>query len=280
MGPFINHLCNLANRNTCRISNLQVGKPDTIFCIKISSQVKTGAVWRCQFAIVPRTPELALAKEQQLRRSFHQTPGKFPHKMLHCISDKNTYPAKVPLHTQIQISSDFRSFWQCHATAARYGTTYRTKKYQAYIRQDTIPGSNYAKISCKESCFQVLYAQPPRPVLCMPTWTQVSLGSSAPQPASDLASITVLDRPLMRYNIYMIYKNQNHTYHVYSGCGSRIPGTISWTMQIISPRTAVPGLVPARSSAHFETKRSISLAHRLGFPCRHGGYPKLDMYGQ
>ena len=35
---------------------------------------------------------------------------------------------------------------------------------------------------------KVLHAQPPRPVLCMSTWTQVSPGSSVPQPVNDPAS--------------------------------------------------------------------------------------------
>ena len=46
-----------------------------------------------------------------------------------------------------------------------------------------------------ESKIWVLHAQPPRPVLCMSTWTQVSPGSSVPHPVNDPASITVLDRP-------------------------------------------------------------------------------------
>ena len=53
---------------------------------------------------------------------------------------------------------------------------------------------------------KVLHAQPPRPVLCMSTWTQVSPGSSVPHPVHDPASITVLDRPPMCFDICTVNK--------------------------------------------------------------------------
>ena len=66
----------------------------------------------------------------------------------------------------------------CRSGSVRYCTAYRTK--------DVLQGIKITK---------VLHAQPPRPVLCMSTWTQVSRGSSVPQPVNDPTSITVLDRP-------------------------------------------------------------------------------------
>ena len=56
----------------------------------------------------------------------------------------------------------------CRSGSVRYCTAYRTK--------DVLQGIKITK---------VLHAQPPRPVLCMSTWTQVSRGSSVPQPVSE-----------------------------------------------------------------------------------------------